>query len=40
VFGRDTKHVMLLHANQLNAETIEQILVLFERRQFRFVSPC
>src|SRR3989442_12549228 len=38
VFGRDTNHVMLLHANQLNADTIGQILQIFERRQFRFVS--
>lgn len=38
VFGRETSHVMLLHVNRLNADVLDSVLGLFERRQFRFVS--
>ena len=38
VFGRETPHVMLLHVNRLNADTMDAVLELFEERQFRFVS--
>jgi peptidoglycan/xylan/chitin deacetylase (PgdA/CDA1 family) len=38
VFGRETPHVMLLHANRLNADVLDRVLELFEERQFRFVS--
>ncbi len=38
LFGRETQHVMLLHANRLNAELIDDILRLFEARHYRFVS--
>jgi len=38
VFGRETTHVMLLHANRLNADVLDRLLELFEERQFRFVS--
>jgi peptidoglycan/xylan/chitin deacetylase (PgdA/CDA1 family) len=38
VFGRDVPQVMLLHASRLNADSIEQILRLFEQRNYRFVT--
>jgi peptidoglycan/xylan/chitin deacetylase (PgdA/CDA1 family) len=38
IFGRETAHVMLLHANRLNAELIGDILRMFEARHYRFVS--
>jgi peptidoglycan/xylan/chitin deacetylase (PgdA/CDA1 family) len=38
IFGREIPHVMLLHDNQLNADVLDQILELFEARQYRFVS--
>lgn len=38
VFGRETSHVMLLHANRLNARMLDQILALFEEKGFRFVT--
>jgi polysaccharide deacetylase len=36
-FGRETSHVMLLHANRLNADALDDILRVLEERQFRFV---
>jgi peptidoglycan/xylan/chitin deacetylase (PgdA/CDA1 family) len=38
VLGYEPPEVMLLHANPLNAELIEQVLALFESRGYRFVS--
>lgn len=38
VFGYEPPAVMLLHDNQLNADVIEQLLALFEKKQYRFVS--
>jgi peptidoglycan-N-acetylglucosamine deacetylase len=38
VFGYEPPEVMLLHDNRLNADTIEQVLVLFVQRGYRFVS--
>jgi peptidoglycan/xylan/chitin deacetylase (PgdA/CDA1 family) len=38
LFGRETSHVMLLHANRLNADALDDVLRMFEERQFRFVS--
>jgi peptidoglycan/xylan/chitin deacetylase (PgdA/CDA1 family) len=38
VFGYEPPQVMLLHANRLNADVIEQVLTLFEKKQYRFVS--
>jgi peptidoglycan/xylan/chitin deacetylase (PgdA/CDA1 family) len=38
IFGREIPHVMLLHANRLNADTIESILALFEQKKYRFVT--
>jgi peptidoglycan-N-acetylglucosamine deacetylase len=38
VLGYDPPHIMLLHDNQLNADTIQQVLSLFQQRGYRFVS--
>src|SRR5262249_55670999 len=38
VLGYEPPQVMLLHANRLNADTIEQLLALFEAKQYKFVS--
>jgi peptidoglycan/xylan/chitin deacetylase (PgdA/CDA1 family) len=38
VFGREVPQVMLLHASRLNVDVIEQILQLFEQRNYRFVT--
>jgi peptidoglycan/xylan/chitin deacetylase (PgdA/CDA1 family) len=38
IFGHAVPQVMLLHASQLNADVIEQILQLFERRGYRFIT--
>jgi peptidoglycan/xylan/chitin deacetylase (PgdA/CDA1 family) len=38
VFGYEPSQVMLLHDNRLNGEVIEQVLRLFEQKQYRFVS--
>jgi peptidoglycan/xylan/chitin deacetylase (PgdA/CDA1 family) len=37
IFGYEPPQVMLLHDNRLNADVIEQILALFEKKQYRFV---
>ncbi|MCU1272737.1 MAG: hypothetical protein JWO48_168 [Bryobacterales bacterium] len=38
VFGHEPPQVMLLHVNRLNADVIEQVLTLFEKKQYKFVS--
>ena len=38
VFGHSIPHVMLLHANRLNADLIEELLKIFETKGFRFVT--
>jgi len=38
VFGYEIPHVMLLHVNQLNADTMDDVIGLFERRHYLFVS--
>jgi peptidoglycan/xylan/chitin deacetylase (PgdA/CDA1 family) len=38
VFGYEPPQVMLLHDNRLNADVIEQVLQMFEHKQYRFVS--
>jgi peptidoglycan/xylan/chitin deacetylase (PgdA/CDA1 family) len=38
IFGREIPHIMLLHVNRLNADLIDKLLELFERKQYRFVS--
>jgi hypothetical protein len=38
VFGYEAPHIMLLHDSQLNADTVETILMLFKRRGYTFVT--
>jgi peptidoglycan/xylan/chitin deacetylase (PgdA/CDA1 family) len=38
VFGYAPPHVMLLHVNRLNADTIDSVLGLFEQRHYAFVD--
>ncbi|HKV98272.1 MAG TPA: polysaccharide deacetylase family protein [Vicinamibacterales bacterium] len=38
IFGHSIPHVMLLHANRLNADLIEELLKIFETKGFRFVT--
>ena len=38
IFGHSIPHVMLLHANRLNADLIEDLLKIFETKGFRFVT--
>jgi peptidoglycan/xylan/chitin deacetylase (PgdA/CDA1 family) len=38
VFGYEPPHVMLLHDNALNADTLEALLGLFEQRGYRFLT--
>ena len=38
IFGRSIPHVMLLHANRLNADLIDDVLKIFEARHFQFVT--
>lgn len=38
VFGDEVPHVMLLHDNQLNADTVSGIVALFQQRGYRFVT--
>jgi peptidoglycan/xylan/chitin deacetylase (PgdA/CDA1 family) len=38
VVGREFPQVLLLHANELNAQMLPDLLAMFERRGYRFVS--
>lgn len=38
VLGYEPPEVMLLHDNRLNADVLEEVLRLFEKRQYQFVS--
>jgi len=38
VLGHELPHVMLLHVDQLNADVMEEILKLFESKNYRFVT--
>jgi len=38
VLGREFPQILLIHANQLNADTMPQLLAMFRRRGYRFVS--
>ncbi len=38
VFGYEPPNVMLLHDSQLNADTIETVISLFEQRGYKFVG--
>lgn len=38
LFGREINQVMLLHANALNADTLDQLLAMLQSRGYRFVT--
>lgn len=38
VFGRAIPHVLLIHANQLNADTMPELLAMMRKRGYSFVS--
>lgn len=38
VLGYEPPHVMVLHVNRLNADTIDSVLSLFEKRHYKFVT--
>lgn len=38
LFGRDIAHTLLLHANALNAEYVDELAAMFRKRGYRFVS--
>ncbi len=38
IFGHEIPHVMVLHANRLNADTIEPVLIIFEKMGYSFVT--
>jgi peptidoglycan/xylan/chitin deacetylase (PgdA/CDA1 family) len=38
IFGHEIPQVMVLHANRLNADTLEQVLKVFEKLNYRFVT--
>lgn len=38
IFGHEDPHVMLLHASRLNADTIDDVLGVFEQAEYRFVT--
>ncbi|MBW8326498.1 MAG: polysaccharide deacetylase family protein [Prolixibacteraceae bacterium] len=38
LFGRDIRHILLLHANRLNADYVDELADLFRKNNYRFVS--
>jgi peptidoglycan/xylan/chitin deacetylase (PgdA/CDA1 family) len=38
IFGHEIPQVMLLHANRLNADTLDQTLKIFEKLNYRFIT--
>lgn len=38
VLGRDIPQILLLHMNALNADTLDELLRMFERRGYRFIT--
>lgn len=38
VLGRQVRHILLLHANELNADYFDELVVLMRKRGYRFVS--
>lgn len=38
IFGHEIPQVMVLHANRLNADVIDQVLRVFEKSNYRFVT--
>ena len=38
LFGRPIKHILLLHANELNADNLDRLIAVFKARGYRFIS--
>ncbi len=38
LFGRPIKHILLLHANRLNADHLDKLLKMIKKRGYRFIS--
>jgi peptidoglycan/xylan/chitin deacetylase (PgdA/CDA1 family) len=38
IFAREIPQVMLLHVNRLNADLMDQLLALFQQKQYRFIK--
>jgi peptidoglycan/xylan/chitin deacetylase (PgdA/CDA1 family) len=38
LFGRQIRHILLLHANELNAENLDKLLTIIKGRGFQFVT--
>jgi len=38
LFGRSIKHILLLHANELNADNFDQLIAVFKARGYRFIT--
>ncbi|HEX7152189.1 MAG TPA: polysaccharide deacetylase family protein [Thermoanaerobaculia bacterium] len=38
LFGRNIRHVLLLHANALNATTFDELVAMLRRRGYRFIT--
>ena len=38
LFGRPIKHILLLHANELNADNFDRVMKVFTDRGYRFIS--
>ncbi len=38
LFGREIAHVLLIHANALNADHLDRLVAMFRRRNYRFIS--
>jgi peptidoglycan/xylan/chitin deacetylase (PgdA/CDA1 family) len=38
LFGRPVKHILLLHANELNADNFEALIKIFRDRGYRFIT--
>ncbi|HEX9986729.1 MAG TPA: polysaccharide deacetylase family protein [Thermoanaerobaculia bacterium] len=38
LFGRNIRHILLLHANALNATTFDQLAAMMRRRGYRFIT--
>lgn len=38
LFGRPIKHILLLHANALNGDYLDELLAMYEKRGYQFIS--
>ncbi len=38
LFGHSIKHILLLHANELNADNFDRLVKVFEKRGYRFIT--